>query len=100
MSKQTNQIERYFKNTMNDNDAQKAEIQVIKAALEVINKTNIKDFTILCDCKNAVNYCIKIYRIRTKYAKLVQQIYTKLTKNNNNGTSMNVEWISGHTGNT
>ena len=99
INKRTKQIKGYFKNTINTNDAQKAEIQGIAAALQTIKKTKIKDFTILCDCKNAVKYSNKTYKVPTKYAKQIQQIYTKITENNKQGTNITIDWIPGHTGN-
>ena len=100
VNKRTNQIKGYFKNIINTNDAQKAEIQGIKAALEIINETNVKDFTILCDCKNAVKYSNKFTKIPKKYAGQLQQIHSQLTQNNKKGSNVNIEWIPGQTGNT
>ena len=82
MNKRTKQIKGYFKNTIKTNDAQKTEIQGIKAALQIIKKTKIKNFTLLCDCKNAVKYSNKTNKVPTKYAEQMQQIYTKIIENN------------------
>ena len=99
INKNTKQVKGYFKNTINTNDAQIAEIQGMNTAIEIINKTNIKDVTILCDCKNAVKYSNKIYKAPKKYAEQMQQIYTKLTESSRKKKNINVEWIPGHTGN-
>ena len=93
------QTHNYFWGRVNTNDAQKAELQGILTALKLADNLKTTEITILCDCKNAVNYSNMTNITPRKYAPECQQIYTELYQLWNKNKQIKIDWIPGHTGN-
>ena len=56
-------------------------------------------YTILCDCKNAINYIKEIYKPPLKYTPTINKIQgTRIQLQNKNITTQ-LLWIPGHTNN-
>ena len=84
------------------NDSQEAELHGILHSLNFIATNNNEEnnnYTILCDCLNAVNFTNRHKKIPHKYAETIQKIEeTKQTLREKNITP-DIIWIPGHTDN-
>ena len=97
ISQSTNKIHHYFYNKINTNDAQETELNGINTALQLAEQITATEITMLCDCKNAVEYSNNRCRIPYKYAAIIQQIYNKEAALNRKGKPITIKWIPGHT---
>ena len=85
-------------------DPQQAELAGINEAITQIqlheaHKKNPEHYTILCDCKNAVNYVKEIYTPPLKYTSTIQAIQEKKLDMQNIKINIDIQWIPGHTDN-
>ena len=69
--------------------------------IELICSVKLIDnkITILCDCKNAVNYVLNNYNPPMKYGKILQSINELIYSIKNKQIEVKFHWIPGHTDN-
>ena len=93
----------YYLNKVDTNDSQMAELKSMLDSTILAKhhhqQTNDKEYSILCDCRNAVNYVNRIYTIPTKYSNICQEIMENLQELRNDEIYMEVDWMPGHTEN-
>ena len=86
------------------NDAQLAEITGITKALDIIEEIQQeegitqKTYSIICDCKNAVNYSTGTYITPREYAMPIQKIKRKRANLIRKEIDIKIKWIPGHSG--
>ena len=100
INKSTGETLDQFCESMKTSDPQQAELHGILVAVQLANKLykeNKKNTTILCDCKNAVNYITNRYRTPWKYSNVYQEIKEEMILNNHKHITL--KWIPGHTNN-
>ena len=102
MNKRNQKILEHFKDKVNTNDPQYAELEGIKAALNIAEHMyhvmQIKEISILCDCKNAVKYISGESQVPYKYSETIQNIREQQNKIEQYMTT-EINWIPGHTDN-
>ncbi len=87
------------------NDPQQTEIKGIKESLKYIQNnyhhiTHTDNYTILCDCKCAVNYTNNTYNAKDTYSEDLQEIQELITNLTIiNKLKIKIKWIPGHTDN-
>ena len=91
----------YFREKINTNDPQLAELEGILKALQLAeytnNITNKNEFSILCDCKGAVRCINHQYSIPYHYSRTCQKIQEERTKLTKKEIKHEITWITGHT---
>ena len=103
INKNKNKAECFITGQINTNDAQKAELEGILNSTKMIQehnkRTSNKQYTILCDCRNAVKYINDRYTIPKKYNQICQQILEQIHTLRNQEYIIEIDWIPGHTEN-
>ena len=100
VDKETGITKTQFCDPVKTSDPQEAELHGIHAAIQLANKLYKEQrgyTTILCDCKNAVNYVNNKYQVPWKYSSVYQVIKEELIYNK--GEHIKIRWIPGHTNN-
>ena len=91
----------YFREKVDTNDPQKAELQGMLRALQLAEQTHVQteesEFSILCDCKGAVRCINHQYLVPYHYSKTCQKIQEQKTRLERKGIHHEITWIPGHT---
>ena len=89
-----------FAHPVDTDDAQEAELAGLLIATRIALKRD-DNTTIICDCKNAINYLKGHYNIPFKYKEIVQEIQEKIWEHTiRKKKTLELIWIPGHTDNS